>query len=63
MPHISPVELKNFEVPLPSDQALEKYHSIVSKTRRGLGEMVSSYGATEEMFSALSQKVFFEKPR
>lgn len=58
VPHISPVELKSFEVPLPSDQALEKFHSIVSKARNGLGEMVSSAGTTEEMFSALSQKVF-----
>jgi len=58
VPHISPVELKNFEVPLPSDEALEVYHLVVSKTRRSLQRMVRGHEAAEEIFSALSQKAF-----
>ena len=30
VPHISPVELKNFQIVLPSESLLTKFHSIVS---------------------------------
>ncbi|MBB1488636.1 restriction endonuclease subunit S [Oceanospirillum sediminis] len=58
VPHISPVELKNFEVLLPDPKLIDKYHSIVLKIDSSLDGMISGEHCGEDMFSALSQKAF-----
>lgn len=58
VPHISPVELKNFEVLHPNSDLIDKYHSVVSIIKSSLGLMAISKSGSDDMFSALSQKAF-----
>ena len=58
VPHISPVELKNFEILVPDEKSVSKYHDIVSKLRRSKGGMEKSLTEANNIFSSLSQKAF-----
>ncbi|MDN7125662.1 restriction endonuclease subunit S [Pseudidiomarina sp. 1APP75-32.1] len=58
VPHISPIELKSFEVLLPSAELIDKYHLIISKVNCSLGEMVDGKCRSEENFTALSHRAF-----
>lgn len=58
VPHISPVELKNFEVLLPHSDLIDKYDSVVSIINGSLSQMATGESMSEDMFSALSQKAF-----
>lgn len=58
VPHISPIELKNFEVLLPNGELVDKYHLVVSNINRNLAKMVDGKCHSEDFFSALSQRAF-----
>lgn len=58
VPHISPVELKNFEVLIPDEPTVLKYHEIVSRTRASISKMTLTDKLNEDGFSSLSQKAF-----
>jgi type I restriction enzyme S subunit len=58
VPHISPVELKNFEVLLPKESLINKYHDVVSKVRKSLFNMESALKKSTDAFNSLSQKAF-----
>tara|TARA_R110001583_G_scaffold124593_1_gene275990 strand:+ start:6994 stop:8202 length:1209 start_codon:yes stop_codon:yes gene_type:complete len=58
VPHISPVELKNFEVLLPKESLIEKYHDVVSKLRMSLSNMEAALVESTKSFNSLSQKAF-----
>lgn len=58
VPHISPIELRNFEVLLPSTELIDAYHAIVSKSNRNMDRMVIGQLNGESLFSALSQCAF-----
>ena len=58
VPHISPVELKNFEVLIPPDELMVNFHSIVSIINNSLNKMASGDVDSDALFSKLSQKVF-----
>ncbi|EHS5456485.1 restriction endonuclease subunit S [Salmonella enterica subsp. enterica serovar Corvallis] len=58
VPHISPVELKNFEVLIPPDEFMVKFHSIVSIINNSLNKMVSGDVDSDALFSKLSQQAF-----
>lgn len=59
VPHISPIELKNFEVLLPNSELIDKYHLVVSKINRSVDRMLNGECQSEKIFSALSQRAFF----
>ncbi|UWM64708.1 restriction endonuclease subunit S [Enterobacter sp. CP102] len=58
VPHISPVELKNFEVLIPPDELMIKFHSIVSIINNSLNKMASGDVDSDALFSKLSQQAF-----
>lgn len=58
VPHISPVELKNFEVLLPDESLINKYHEVVSKVRKSRFSMESALKESTNAFNSLSQKAF-----
>lgn len=58
VPHISPIELKNFEVLFPNAELIDKYHLVVSNINRNLARMVDGKCRSEDIFSALSQRAF-----
>ncbi|MEP0357403.1 restriction endonuclease subunit S [Paraglaciecola sp.] len=58
VPHISPVELKNFEVLLPKEILIKKYHDVVSKLRKSLSNMEAALVESTKSFNSLSQKAF-----
>lgn len=58
VPHISPVELKNFEVLIPPDELMVKFHSIVSMINNSLNKMASGDIDSDALFSELSQQAF-----
>ncbi len=58
VPHISPVELKSFEIPLPDDVMVRKYHEVVSKTRASINSMRSGDLLGGDAFKSLSQRGF-----
>lgn len=58
VPHISPVELKSFEVLIPETNLLQKYHSVVSVLGVNLKKMIDGNQGNEAFFHSLSQKAF-----
>ena len=58
MPHISPVELKNFNVLVPDEKLVEKYHDAVVKVRKSKLAMQKSAVEASNAFNSLSQKSF-----
>ncbi|EMW1810400.1 restriction endonuclease subunit S [Escherichia coli] len=58
VPHISPVELKNFEVLIPPDELMVNFHSIVSIINNSLNKMASGDIDSDALFSKLSQQAF-----
>ena len=58
VPHISPVELKNFNVLVPDEKLVEKYHDAVVKVRKFKLAMQKSAVEASNAFNSLSQKSF-----
>ncbi|QUI70111.1 restriction endonuclease subunit S [Pseudoalteromonas sp. M8] len=58
VPHISPVELKNFNVLVPDEKLVEKYHDAVVKVRKSKLAMQKSAVEALNAFNSLSQKSF-----
>ena len=58
VPHISPVELKNFEVLIPKESMVMKYHNVVSRVRASLSQMKLAEQLSKSGIDALSQKAF-----
>ncbi|QIX79396.1 restriction endonuclease [Serratia marcescens] len=58
VPHISPVELKNFEVLIPPDELMDKFHSIASTINNSLNKMASGDISSDALLSKLSQQAF-----
>ncbi|MDQ9090505.1 restriction endonuclease subunit S [Pseudoalteromonas haloplanktis] len=58
VPHISPVELKNFEVLVPDKKLVQKYHDVVFKVRSSMLAMEKSLLEANSAFNSLSQKAF-----
>ncbi|MFP3423425.1 restriction endonuclease subunit S [Pseudoalteromonas sp. SIMBA_162] len=58
VPHISPVELKNFEVLVPDKKLVQKYHDVVFKVRSSMLAMEESLLEANSAFNSLSQKAF-----
>ncbi|MCF5663653.1 restriction endonuclease subunit S [Pseudomonas marginalis] len=58
IPHISPVELRGFEVLIPKESAIANYHEVVSKVRAGMKYMQDSSVSANDVFSSLSQRAF-----
>ncbi len=58
VPHISPVELKNFEVLIPPDELMVNFHLIVSIINNSLNKMASGDIDSDALFSKLSQQAF-----
>ncbi|ASF47763.1 restriction endonuclease [Methylovulum psychrotolerans] len=61
VPHISPIELKNFEIILPDESIVKKYYDIVCRIRRMVNNMKISDFDTELGFNSLNQKAFAGK--
>lgn len=58
VPHISPVELKNFEVPFPNKTEILKFDKIMSKSKEVLSHSLVCEVENEKIFKSLSQKAF-----
>lgn len=58
VPHISPVELKNFEVLIPNSELMDKYHSIASTINNSLNKMDTCNISGDALFSKLCQQAF-----
>lgn len=58
VPHISPVELKNFNVLVPDEKLVDKYHDAVVKVRKSKLAMQKSVVEASNAFNSLSQKAF-----
>lgn len=58
VPHISPVELKNFEVLIPNPELMDKYHSIASTINNSLSKMATCNISGDALFSKLCQQAF-----
>lgn len=58
VPHISPVELKKYEVLIPSERLINQYHSIASILNKNLQRMQYCEMESEGIFNSLSQKAF-----
>ena len=58
VPHISPVELKNFEILIPDESLVQKYHDTISKIRMSLVNMEGALTESTHAFNSLSQKAF-----
>nr|WP_241737584.1 restriction endonuclease subunit S [Neptunicella marina] len=58
VPHISPVELKNFNVLVPDEKLVDKYHDAVVKVRKSKLSMQKSLVEASNAFNSLSQKAF-----
>ncbi|MGY2280063.1 restriction endonuclease subunit S [Pseudomonas monsensis] len=58
IPHISPVELRGFEVLIPEEPAIAHYHDVVSKVRAGMKCMQDSSVSANDVFFSLSQRAF-----
>ncbi len=61
VPHISPIELKNFEILTPDEDSVKKYHDVVSKLRKSKIGMEMSFTEANQIFNSLSQKAFSGK--
>ncbi len=58
VPHISPVELKNFQVVLPNKDLVVKYHEVVSKIAAMKSMSIENQYCSSGLFNSLSQKAF-----
>ncbi|ENM3804428.1 restriction endonuclease subunit S [Vibrio cholerae] len=58
VPHISPVELKNFSLLMPEEDLLEKYHNAVATVRKSKSAMETAWIESNHFFDSLSQKAF-----
>lgn len=58
VPHISPVELKNFQIMLPDEALVKKYHEITLRVRKLIRNMKISDFETDRNFNSLSKKAF-----
>lgn len=58
VPHISPVELKNFSLLMPDEDLLEKYHNAVATVRKSKSAMETAWLESNHFFDSLSQKAF-----
>ena len=58
VPHISPVELKNFNVLVPDEKLVDKYHDAVVKVLKSKLAMQKSAVEASNAFNSLSQKAF-----
>ncbi|WP_412497659.1 restriction endonuclease subunit S [Vibrio furnissii] len=58
VPHISPVELKEFEVLIPDERLLIQYHTIVSMMNQVMQSMGNCESDGGDIFNSLSQKAF-----
>ncbi len=58
VPHISPVELKNFMVPYPGENTLQKFHKLTSKVRSSVKFLEQATDYSDHFFKALSQRAF-----
>lgn len=61
VPHISPVELRGYEVLIPDKKTLANYHVTVRKIRSALAGMRDAASYAGYAFDSLSQKAFFGK--
>lgn len=58
VPHISPVELRGYEVFIPDKTMLANYHVAVGKIRSAITEMLDAASYAGNAFESLSQKAF-----
>lgn len=58
VPHISPIELRSFEVLAPDDASILKFHDVVSKMRGSQLIMEAALSASRTAFNSLNQKAF-----
>ncbi|MCS0279270.1 restriction endonuclease subunit S [Vibrio alginolyticus] len=58
VPHISPVELKNFSLLMPDEELLKKYNNAVTTVRKSKSAMEAAWLESNHIFESLSQKAF-----
>ncbi|MGY5540577.1 restriction endonuclease subunit S [Vibrio brasiliensis] len=58
VPHISPVELKNFSLLMPDEELLKKYNNAVTTVRKSKSAMEVAWLESNHIFDSLSQKAF-----
>jgi type I restriction enzyme S subunit len=58
VPHISPVELRGYEVLIPDKTTLSSYHVAVDKVKSAITRMQTAVSHTGNAFDSLSQKAF-----
>ena len=58
VPHISPVELKNFSLLMPDEDQLKKYNNAVTTVRKSKSAMEAAWLESNHIFESLSQKAF-----
>ncbi|EHH2455751.1 hypothetical protein J7X56_003982 [Vibrio parahaemolyticus] len=58
VPHISPVELKNFSLLMPDEDLLKKYNNAVTTVRKSKSAMEAAWLESNHIFDSLSQKAF-----
>lgn len=58
VPHISPIELKGFEVLIPDSALIKKYHNVVSLLNISAEKMSDNNKQNESLFHSLCQKSF-----
>ncbi len=58
VPHISPVELKNFSLLMPDEDLLKKYNDAVTTVRKSKSAMEAAWLESNHILDSLSQKAF-----
>ena len=58
VPHISPIELRSYEVLIPDEVALFKYHQAVTKVKLAIDGMQEAALRAGDAFESMSQKAF-----
>lgn len=58
VPHISPVELRGYEVLIPDKTTLDNYHATVGKIKSAIAGMQDAASYAGNAFESLSQKAF-----
>lgn len=58
VPHISPVELREFPVIVPSDRAITKFGQLVERQASVFSQNETSSQAASDLFASLSQRAF-----
>jgi len=58
VPHISPVELRAYEVLIPDKTMLANYHVAVGKIKSAIIRMQDAASCAANVFESLSQKAF-----